>query len=144
MGRGELRKAAARGYAFVVIALGVGLAAAVGIALLRRPILAYYHVLGEAKTLAWKLMKVIPVFVVVQSVNGVLTKGVLRAGGDTRFLMVADILFLWTVSIPLGLLGAFVWGWPPVVVYEVMKLDQLLKCGWCLQRLRSGKWRKNI
>ena len=144
MGRGELKKAAARGYAFVVIALGVGLAAALGIALLRRPILEYYHVSGEAKALAWKLMKVIPVFVVVQSVNGVLPKGVLRAGGDTRFLMVADILFLWTVSIPLGLLGAFVWGWPPVVVYEVMKLDQLLKCGWCLQRLRSGKWQKNI
>jgi Na+-driven multidrug efflux pump len=127
-----------------VIALGVGLAAALGIALLRRPILAYYHVSGEAKALAWKLMKVIPVFVVVQSVNGVLTKGVLRAGGDTRFLMVADILFLWTVSIPLGLLGAFVLHWPGVVVYEVMKIDQLLKCGWCLCRLRSGKWRKNL
>ena len=144
MGRGEFEKAEARGYAFVAIAFGVGLAAAVGIALLRQPILNYYHVSGEAKELARKLMKVIPVFVVVQSVNGVLTKGVLRAGGDTRFLLVADILFLWTVSIPLGLLGAFVFGWPAVVVYEVMKIDLLLKCGWCLWRLRSGKWRKNL
>lgn len=144
MGRGESDKAWAQGYAFVVIALLVGLGAALGIALLRQPILEYYHVSGEAKELAWKLMKVIPVFVVVQSVNGVLTKGVLRAGGDTRFLMVADILFLWTVSIPLGLLGAFVLHWPGVVVYEVMKIDQLLKCGWCLCRLRSGKWRKNL
>lgn len=144
MGQGEFEKAEARGYAFVVIAFAVGLGAAVGIALLRRPVLLYYQVSGEAKELAWQLMKVIPVFVVVQSVNGVLTKGVLRAGGDTRFLMVADILFLWTVSIPLGLLGAFVLQWPAVVVYEVMKLDQLLKCGWCLWRLRSGKWRKNI
>ena len=144
MGRGESDKAWAQGYAFVVIALLVGLGAALGIALLRQPILEYYHVSGEAKELAWKLMKVIPVFVVVQSVNGVLTKGVLRAGGDTQFLMVADILFLWTVSIPLGLLGAFVLHWPGVVVYEVMKIDQLLKCGWCLCRLRSGKWRKNL
>ena len=144
MGRGEFEKAEARGYAFVVIAFVVGMAAALGIALLRRPVLEYYHVSGEAKKLAWSLMKVIPVFVVVQSVNGVLTKGVLRAGGDTRFLMVADILFLWTVSIPLGLLGAFVLGWPAVAVYEVMKLDLLLKCGWCLWRLRSGRWRKNI
>lgn len=144
MGRGEYEKAEARGYAFVVIAFAVGLCAAAGIALLRRPVVEYYHVSGEAKALAWQLMKVIPVFVVVQSVNGVLTKGVLRAGGDTQFLMVADILFLWTVSIPLGLLGAFVLEWPAVVVYEVMKVDLLLKCGWCLWRLRSGKWRKNI
>ncbi|MBQ3258645.1 MAG: MATE family efflux transporter [Oscillospiraceae bacterium] len=144
MGRGEFEKAEARGYAFVVIALAVGMAAALAIALVREPVLRYYHVSGEAKELAWKLMKVIPVFVVVQSVNGVLTKGVLRGGGDTRFLMVADILFLWTVSIPLGLLGTFVLRWPAVAVYEVMKLDQLLKCGWCLWRLRSGRWRKNI
>ena len=144
MGRGELRKAEARGYAFVVIALGVGLAAALGIVVLREPVLEYYHVSGEAKLLARKLMQVIPVFVVVQSVNGVLTKGVLRVGGDTRFLMVADILFLWTVSIPLGLLGAFKLGWPAVVVYEVMKVDLLLKCGWCLWRLRSGRWQKNL
>ncbi len=144
MGRGEAERAWARGYAFVVIGLIVGLGAAAGIAMLRQPVLEYYNVSGEAKELAWKLMKVIPVFVVVQSVNGVLTKGVLRAGGDTRFLLVADILFLWTVSIPLGVLGTFVWNWPAVVVYEVMKIDQLLKCGWCLWRLRSGKWQKNI
>ena len=76
--------------------------------------------------------------------NSILTKGVLRAGGDTRFLVAADNLFLWVVSIPLGLLSAFVWGWNAVLVYEVMKVDQLLKLVWCLTRLRSGKWRKNI
>ena len=144
MGRGEHERARGRGYAFVLMALVMGAVAAVGILLLRGPVLGYYSLSGEAEALAWQMMQIIAVFVVIQSVNGVLTKGVLRAGGDTRFLMVADILFLWTVSIPLGLLGAFVWGWPAVVVYVVMKLDQILKCGWCLQRLRSGKWRRNI
>lgn len=143
MGAGENEKARLQGYTFVWIGLVVGIVAAVGIVLLRVPVLNYYQVSGEAKALAWKLMQVIPLFVVVQSVNGVLTKGVLRAGGDTRFLMAADILFLWTVSIPLGLLG-FAQGWPAVLVYEVMKVDQIMKCVWCLHRLHSGKWRKNI
>ena len=35
--------------------------------------------------------------------------GVLRGGGDTKFLMVADILFLWIVSIPLGALAGLYW-----------------------------------
>ena len=39
-----------------------------------------------------------------------LTKGVLRAGGDTRFLMAGDILFLWVASLPLGMLAGFVHG----------------------------------
>lgn len=143
MGEGDRGKAQRQGYAFVLIGLMVGVAAAVGIMLLREPVLGYYHVSQEAELLARKLMKVIPLFVVVQSVNGVLTKGVLRGGGDTRFLLAADILFLWTVSIPLGLVG-YLRGWPAVVVYEVMKVDQLIKCVWCLWRLRSGRWRKNI
>jgi putative MATE family efflux protein len=144
MGEGDYDKAQRQGYGFVFVALLVGLAAAAGILLLRRPLLDYYQVSEEAKVVAWHMMGAISIFVVVQSVNGVLTKGVLRAGGDTRFLLVADILFLWTVSIPLGVFAGFVWHWPAVWVYDVMKADQLLKCAWCLVRLRSGKWRKNI
>ncbi|SEQ48534.1 hypothetical protein [Butyrivibrio sp. TB] len=30
----------------------------------------------------------------VQAANSILTKGTLRGGGDTKFLMVADIIFL--------------------------------------------------
>ncbi len=47
---------------------------------------------------------------VFRSVNSILTKGVLRGGGDTRFLMVADVLFLWIVAVPLGYLAGLVWG----------------------------------
>ena len=144
MGEGDYDKAQRQGYTFVFIALVVGLAAALGIVLLRTPLLSYYEVSDEAKTVAWKLLQALAPVAVLQSVNGVLTKGVLRGGGDTRFLLIADILFLWTVSIPLGLLAAFVWHWPAVLVYEVMKADQLLKCVWCLHRLRSGRWRKSI
>lgn len=144
LGNGEREKAQRQGYGFVTMSVWLGFGASVVIALLRKPILGYYHVSGDAAAMADKLLMVLPLFVTVQSVNGVLTKGVLRAGGDTRFLVAADNLFLWVVSIPLGLLSAFQWGWNAVFVYEVMKTDQLLKLVWCLARLRSGKWRKNI
>ena len=144
MGEGDYDRAQRQGYSFVVMGLLVGLAAAAGILLVRRPLLEYYQVSQGAKTVAWHMMGSVALFVVVQSVNGVLTKGVLRGGGDTRFLLVADILFLWSVSIPVGALAAFVWQWPAMWVYNVMKVDQPLKCLWCLIRLHSGKWRKNI
>lgn len=144
LGEGERERAQAQSCDFVAMAVWLGLGASVVIALLRRPILGYYHVSGDAAAMADKLLRILPLFVTVQSVNGVLTKGVLRAGGDTAFLVAADNLFLWLVSIPLGLLSAFVWGWNAVLVYELMKVDQLLKLVWCMARLRSGKWRKNI
>ena len=41
------------------------------------------------------------------------SKGVLRGSGDTRFLMVADIILLWAISLPLGYLAAHVWKMAP-------------------------------
>lgn len=144
LGQGDYEAAQRQGYCFVLVGVVAGLAAALGIFLLRPPVIAYYQVSVEAKTVAWDLMNGILLLVVFQSVSGVLTKGVLRAGGDTRFLMVGDVLFLWMVSIPLGTLAGLVWRLPVFWVYVLLKADLLLKCLWCLLRLHSGKWRKQI
>ena len=89
-------------------------------------------------------MDAITLIVVFQSVSSILTKGVLRAGGDTRFLMVGDILFLWIASVPLGYLAGLVFDLPPFFIYTFLKIDQVIKCIWCFFRLRSGKWLKKI
>lgn len=60
------------------------------------------------------------------------------------FLMVADILFLWIASIPLGILSGIVWELSPFVIYFCMKIDQVIKFGWAIIRLRSSKWIKKI
>ena len=77
-------------------------------------------------------------------VSRILTKGTLRGGGDTKFLMVADIIFLWVFSIPLGAITGLLLKWPGFWVYIALKIDQFLKCILCVQRLRSGKWIKKI
>ena len=144
MGEGDYEKAQRQGYTFVLIGFVTGCIAALAILLLRRPIINYYQVSAEAKEVAWQLMNAILTIVVFQSVNGILTKGVLRAGGDTRFLMIGDVLFLWIASIPLGALAGLVWNLPAFWVYTLLKIDQIIKCFWCVARLRSGKWKKNI
>ena len=70
--------------------------------------------------------------------------GVLRAGGDTKFLMAGDILFLWVASIPLGYLAGLVFHWSSFWIYTMLKIDQIIKCVWCYYRLKSGKWLRKI
>lgn len=144
MGEGDMEKAQRQGYTFLGIGLVLGCFAAGVIMLLRGPIINYYQVSAETKEIAWQLMDAIGFIVIFQAMNSVLTKGVLRAGGDTRFLMAGDILFLWVASIPLGILAAFVLGWPPFWIYAMLKIDQVIKCVWCYFRLRSRKWMKRI
>ena len=144
MGEGDMEKAQRQGYTFLGLGFALGCVAAGLILLLRGPIIDYYKVSEETKLIAWELMVAIGFIVVFQAMNSILTKGVLRAGGDTRFLMAGDILFLWVASIPLGILAGFVFHWTPFWIYTMLKIDQIIKCVWCFFRLRSRKWMKRI
>ena len=89
-------------------------------------------------------MRAVSITVFFTASNSILTKGVLRGGGDTRFLMVADILFLWVCSIPLGYAAGLVWHLSGFWIYLCLRIDQFIKSIWCLFRLRSRKWIKKI
>ncbi len=144
MGRGEYDKAQKQGYTFLGLGFVLGVFAAGVILLLRGPIIGYYDVTPEAKEIAWELMNSISFIIIFQAMNSILTKGVLRAGGDTKFLMLGDILFLWVASIPLGALAGLVLHWSSFWIYTMLKIDQIIKCVWCYFRLKSKKWMKKI
>lgn len=144
MGEGDYEKAQRQGYTFLLIGIVLGCVAALIITVLRGPIINYYQVTDEAKLIAGELMNAISLIMIFQAANSILTKGVLRAGGDTKFLMAGDILFLWIASIPLGILAGLVFHWSSFWIYMMLKIDQIIKCVWCVFRLRSRKWMKKI
>lgn len=144
MGEGDYPKAYRQGVTFLFIGCVMGLLAGVVILLLKGPVISFYDVSPQAKQIADELMNAIAIIMVFQTVGNMLTKGVLRAGGDTKFLMAGDILFLWIASIPLGALAGLVLGWPSFWIYFLLKIDQVLKTVWCFFRLKSGKWMKKI
>ena len=100
--------------------------------------------MGDVRIMAKHLMNAISIIVFFQATNSIMTKGVLRGGGDTTMLMLADNIFLWVLSIPLGMLAGFVLQLPPFWIYICLKFDQITKAIWCVIRLRSGKWIKRI
>lgn len=140
LGKGERDKAYHQGVTFLCLSILIGLAAAVIILLISPLLVESFNITQETKDIAYQLMASVSVMMVFQTVQGVLTKGVLRGGGDTRFLMLADILFLWLVSIPLGYLCGLVWHLSPFWIYAALKIDWVIKSVWCIFRLRSKKW----
>ena len=85
-------------------------------------------------------MYAVAIMVIFQSSQSVLTKGVLRGGGDTKFLMFADVAFLWLASIPLGALCGLVLDVNPFIIYIAMKIDWAIKTFICIYRLKTKKW----
>ncbi len=144
LGQGDRKKAQEQGYAFLGLGFIFGLVAAVIIMLISTPMINAYNLSLETQSIAKELMWSISIIVVFQATNSIMTKGVLRGGGDTKVLMLADNIFLWIASVPLGIVAGLVLHLPAFWIYFALKIDQVLKAFWCVIRLRSGKWIKKI
>ena len=144
LGKGEFNKMEEQGNSFFLIGAVIGTIGAVIIKTISGPMISYYKLELGTVVIAQQMMDALCIIIIFQCVNTILTKGVLRGGGDTKFLLLADILFLWVLSIPAGYLLGIVLKAPAFWTYIALKLDQIVKAFWCLGRLWSGKWIKKV
>ncbi len=145
LGEGDRERTQRQGYKFFRLGLILGLMSAAFIVLCSDWIIGFYDkVSPEAVSIAKELMLSISLIIVFQGTNSIMTKGVLRGGGDTKVLMLADNIFLWVLAIPLGILAGFYFHLSAFWIYVFLKSDQIVKTFWAYLRLRSGKWIKKI
>lgn len=144
LGAGDMDAAFSQGKIMLRMSLLAGILAGGIILLVSPPIIRQYNITEETVAVAYQLMYAVAVMVVFQALQSVTTKGILRGGGDTMFLVVADVVFLWCVSIPLGYLTGIVLGMPPFWVYVALKIDYLLKSLLCIHRFYSKRWMRCV
>lgn len=51
---------------------------------------------------------------------------------------------MWFVAVPLGLISAFVFKLPPLIVYLFMCTDEFVKMPFALRHYFKGKWIRNL
>ena len=139
---GEDRKDEAKETARKLVRLAVvfGAVAGVLIALFAGLIIRIFELSPEGFELAKKIMYVNAAFCPVYLVNGVLISGTLRAGGDTRFAAITEILIMWLISVPLSFIGALVLKLPIYLVVLIVQAEGIIKFFILFRRFRSGKW----
>jgi putative MATE family efflux protein len=79
-----------------------------------------------------------------RSFNMAMVVGICRAGGDTVFCAVYDILFLWALALPLAALAGFVFHAPVWILFLCLNSEECFKVILGFWRLRSGKWLRNV
>ena len=139
---GEGRKEEARETAgrLIRLALIFGAAAGALIALFAGNIIRIFDLSPEGFEMARKVMYINAAFCPLYLVNGVLISGTLRAGGDTRFAAIAEILLMWLISVPLSFIGALVLKLPIYQVVLMVQIETVIKFLVLFRRFRSGKW----
>lgn len=144
IGSGDIEKAKREGNSYMLLSVLFGLAMIVPLLLLEEPYLNMYDVSGETLRVCHGMLLVNCAFLPMQTNAYVTSKGILRGGGDTRFLLLADSSLVWLVSLPLGALAGLVWGMDAVWVYFFLRVEFPLKGIVCMIRYFSWKWIKVI
>lgn len=81
-------------------------------------------------------------YVIGKSLNMTTIGGIFCAGGDSRFGLVCDTVTMWGVTVPLGLISAFVLHLPVLAVYAIINTDEIIKLPVVYAHYKKFRWLK--
>lgn len=144
LGAGKLEQGKLYGIKLMKLSYMIGFAST-AIVLAVTPLALRMVILTEtAHSYLTGMMCIMAVYMIGRCVNTVTINGVLDGGGDTLFDMYSLAVCMWGISIPLALLGAFVFHWPVLLVYACTCLDEVGKIPWVMHHFRKYKWVRNL
>ena len=144
IGSGDTEKAYRQGVAYVILSVAFGLCFSLLILLLRDPYIGLYTISDETARMAREFFLFMIIMSPFQTLAFVTSKGILRGGGDTKFIMVFDSILVWFFSLPLGALAGLVWHLPAFWIFFLLKLEFGAKGVLCTIRFFTKKWIKVI
>ena len=126
-------------YSFLSSLLGVAL-----LLIIKPFIIKKFALNGEVEDYLNLTLNILFYYIPLQSISAVLIVGVFRAGGDTKFALVADVLPLWFGSVLISAIAAFYLNLPAKLIYLLIMSDEIIKQPLIIWRYRSKKWINNV
>ena len=143
---GEGKEGPARDYAARIILFAP--LAAVGTALILIPLSLLlplvFNVDGEVLRATGQMFVILALSYPFRAFNMSMVVGSCRAGGDTVFCAVYDVIFMWTAALPLAAIASFLFHAPVWIIYLCVTMEEPCKVILGLWRYRSGKWLRNV
>lgn len=144
LGRNEIEKARKAGGSFVRFSIVIGAASGLVILAVTPLVLNVIKLEPQAQHYLKYMMMMAAYYIIGNSLNSTIISGIFPSGGDTRFGMVCDVVTLWIVVVPLGLLGAFVLKLPVLAVAFILTLDEFVKIPAVYRHYMKYRWLSNI
>lgn len=122
----------------------IGLVSCGLLLLLKNMILDIYDVSAETRELASVFIVILSITVIGSSYEAPCLCGIVSGGGDTKFVLFNDIIFMWCMVLPLSVLSAFVFKFPIPVTFFILKSDQITKCAVAAVKVNRYKWIRTL
>lgn len=103
-----------------------------------------YRVEDAVRVMAKQILWAFAVIAPVKVLNMILSGGILRSGGKTKYVMYIDMTGTWVFGVPLGILAAFVLELPIAWVYFLLSLEECVRLGISLVLFRKKTWMNSL
>ncbi len=144
IGMGNYNKVKEYANTISILSIIVGIISALIIYFCKDVILGFYNISQETKLISKEIMTATAIVALFRSLSSNLMMGVLRGGGDNKYVFKYEMIFMWGLSIPLGFISAFVFNLPIPIVFFLLKSDEILKGIVGFIRVKSGNWINDV
>lgn len=144
IGKGEMQKLKGYVNTLQLMFLSIGLLTSALLFVLRFPILSCYKLDAATKLMAEQFILVLCVTCIGTSYQMPVNIGIIRGGGDSKFVFINDLISIWGIVLPVSAMAAFVWELEPFIIVLLLNADQIFKCGAAFIRCNSYKWIKKL
>ena len=122
----------------------IGVVMSLVVFLLRWPFIGLYGLEGQTAALTASMVAICAPTLIGTTYHASCFVGINRGAGDSRFVMLVDMICGWLVVLPLAALSAFVLHLPLHWIYFMTRIDQTFKWLIAWLRLRGDKWIHNV
>lgn len=144
VGAGDYKRVREYSSTIQILFVFIGVFMCAVVFLLRRPFASLYRLDADTFALAAKMIGICAFSLLGTTYHASCFVGINRGAGDSRFVMIVDMICGWLVVLPLSALAAFVFHWPLAAIYFCTRIDQCFKWIIAFFRLRGDKWIKNV
>lgn len=144
MGKGNLETAKEYGSRLCRISLICGLISG-GVILCVIPFVPLFTSISATAQGYLRIMLVVSSYYTVgKAMNMTTIAGIFPSGGDSRFGFKCDTITMWCVTVPIGLIFAFLLKLPVMAVYIAINIDEIIKLPAVYKHYKKYSWLNNL
>ncbi len=145
VGAGRLEEGKSIAKRFLVFTPMLGVVLGLIIAALRVPLVGMFDLSDAAAATARTMLLIFAVDAMVRYVPYLEVVGIFRAGGETRFGLLSDVISQYVIVLPTVVLCGLVWKLPFITTYLLMLIvDDISKLAITIPYFKSMRWIKPI
>ncbi|XVG96184.1 MATE family efflux transporter [Eubacteriales bacterium KG127] len=122
----------------------IGAIGGLGLYFIGGKMVEFFNLTSQGAVYSDRLLLVMGIAMIAKVFNTILVIGILRAGGDTKFAMIAECSAVWLLGVPVAFVGVLIFNLPIYSVYVLISMSEIAKGVVLIFRFKSQKWNKNM